>query len=193
MLKSLLSITTAAVLLAAPALAHAETSPYYVGGQYAKQTVEIDTGFGNLDLDFGTVALVGGYKVNQYFAVEARYAFGVKDESFSDEEYSTKIKVNNQMALLAKGIMPLSDEFSVFAVAGYSKTEYKTSFRELEISGSEKDSENGIMYGIGAEYHLNDKFSLSLEYAMLPDLEDDEDDSAVADVSQISVGVSYHF
>ncbi|MBU2114486.1 MAG: porin family protein [Gammaproteobacteria bacterium] len=173
---------------------HADTENFYVGGQYSKTTLkEKESGF-SASVDFGSLSALAGYKINNYFAVEARLGTGVKDESYSEDGYKESFGVSLQTMLLGKASYKLSNEFSVFAVAGYSKTEFEYKETEGSFSYSEKDTINGLALGIGGEFRFANNVAVNVEYLMLPD-ETFRDDgySLKIEANNLSVGVNYYF
>lgn len=174
--------------------AQAEQNNFYVGGQYSKTTLkEKESGYSG-SVDFGSISALAGYQFNDYFALEARLGTGVKDKTSYDEEYKETLSIDLQAMLLAKASYALSKEFSVFAVAGYSKTEFAYKETGPSFGFSESESLNGLAYGIGAEYKFNDKLAVHLEYVVLPDKTfRDEEDSLKLEADNLSLGVSYYF
>jgi opacity protein-like surface antigen len=75
-------------------------------------------------------------------------------------------------------------DYGVYALAGYGTT--KVSF------GDDSIRENGFVWGVGAEYAINDTFGVYADYVVNPDFDDDEFyDSIKNDV--VAIGVTYKF
>ncbi|MDP5136101.1 outer membrane beta-barrel protein [Rheinheimera baltica] len=174
--------------------AQAEVQNFYVGGQYNKTTLEEnESGFSG-SVDFGSITALAGYKFNDYLAVEARFGTGVKDKSSNEDGYKESFGVDMQTMLVAKASYNLSNEFSVFAVAGYSKTDFKYEESEPGYSFSETDSLNGLALGIGAEFKFSNNVAVNLEYVMLPDKTfRDGSYSFKLESNNLSLGVNYYF
>jgi opacity protein-like surface antigen len=172
--------------------AQAEMQNFYFGGQYNKTTLKASGG--DASVDFGSLTALAGYSFNDYFAVEARLGTGVKDESDRDGDYSEKFGVDLQTMLLARANYSLSDAFSVFAVAGYSKTDFGYKETSSSYSFSETDTVNGIALGLGAEIKLPNNFAIHLEYLKLPDETLSEGPYSIKVKSDnLSVGLNYYF
>lgn len=174
--------------------ANANVENFYVGGQYNKTTLkEKESGFSG-SVDFGSLTALAGYQFNDYLAVEARLGTGVKDKSSNDDGYKESLGVGLQTMLLAKAHYNLSDEFALFAVAGYSKTEIEYKESEPGFSFSETDSLNGLALGIGGEFKFANNFGVHLEYIMLPDKTFREDGYSLKfEANNLSLGVNYYF
>lgn len=183
-----------AVALSSVFAAHADTQNFYVGGQYNKTTLEEkDSGY-SVSVDFGSLSALAGYQFNDYFAVEARLGTGINDKSFSEDGYKETFGVNLQTMLVAKARYQLSNEFSVFALAGYSKTEFEYKETGPSYSFSEKDSLTGLALGIGGEFRFANNFAVNVEYVMLPDETfRDGPYSFKLEANNLSVGVNYYF
>lgn len=183
-----------ATAICAAFTAQADTQNFYAGAQYNKVTLkEKDSGF-SASVDFGSVSALVGYKFNDYFALEGRLGTGTSDKSYSEDGYKESFGVNLQTMILAKGSYQLSDEFSVFALAGYSKTEFEYKETAPSYSFSEKDSLHGLTYGIGAEFRFENNFAVNLEYVVLPDETlRDGPYSFKLEANNFSIGVNYYF
>lgn len=183
-----------AVALSSVFAAHADTQNFYVGGQYNKTTLEEkDSGY-SVSVDFGSLSALAGYQFNDYFAVEARLGTGINDKSFSEDGYKESFGVNLQTMLVAKARYQLSSEFSVFALAGYSKTEFEYKETGPSYSFSEKDSLTGLALGIGGEFRFANNVAVNVEYVILPDETfRDGPYSFKLEANNLSVGVNYYF
>ncbi|GAB57732.1 porin family protein [Rheinheimera nanhaiensis] len=183
-----------AVALSSVFAVQADTQNFYVGGQYNKTTLEEkDSGY-SVSVDFGSLSALAGYQFNDYFAVEARLGTGINDKSFSEDGYKESFGVNLQTMLVAKARYQLSSEFSVFALAGYSKTEFEYKETGPSYSFSEKDSLTGLALGIGGEFRFANNVAVNVEYVMLPDETfRDGPYSFKLEANNLSVGVNYYF
>lgn len=174
--------------------AQADVQNFYVGGQYNKTTLEEKESGLSASIDFGSLTALAGYKFNEFIAVEARIGTGINDKSFSEDGYKESFGVDLQTMLIAKASYKLSNEFSVFALAGYSKTEFEYKESGPSYSFSETDSLSGLALGIGAEFRFANNFAVNLEYVMLPDETLREGSySFKLEANNLSVGVNYYF
>jgi len=138
---------------------------FYVGLGYSYVTVDYTTGDDSAD----SVLLLAGYNFNNYIGVEGRYTFENSD------------KVSNA-GIYLKGMLPVTDAFGLYALAGYGKTDIETF------------SESGFQYGIGANYALTENIGLFVDYVRMYD--DNGFDGATdldVTVDAVSVGATYKF
>ena len=114
-----------------------------------------------------------GYQFNDYIAVEiAHHQYGEWDDNSIDESGdSTNAKLDSSsISAGVKGILPLSDDFSLFARAGIAKWDFKATVTDSSMPDEVfrlKEDDNDIYYGIGAEYSVNESISLGLEYSVI--------------------------
>lgn len=165
----------------------ADDSGFYVGGNYGYLRVEGEDDFDD-DKDVWQGLL--GYKFNEYVALEGSFI------DFGD--YGTDLAGGNTDGYTAaiKGILPLTDRFSLYAKAGqlWSETEYN-----LGGISTESDDES-LFVGAGLSYAITANFLVNAEY-MVYDAEldaegavDDIDDTNFeTDLKQASIGVEYRF
>ena len=148
---------------------------YYVGGQVSK--VDIDS-VGKPT----ALSIIVGEQVHPNFSVEGRLGFSVAADSVSYQMNGSTIEEDVEfdyaVSLLAKPQANLSDTFSVYALAGWSRAEVSIS------QGSSADS--GLSFGAGLSLRTSPEVSVYLDWLRLMD----EDD---VDFSSINLGVSYHF
>lgn len=167
---------------------------FYVGGQYSKTTLKEKESDFSASVDFGVLTALAGYKYNNYLAVEARLGTGIKDKSYSEDGYKETFGIDLQTMLIAKASYPLSNEFTVFGLAGYSKTEYGYKESGPSYSFSETDSLSGLALGIGGEFKFANNFAVNLEYVMLPDETfRDGQYSLKLESNNLSLGINYYF
>lgn len=114
-----------------------------------------------------------GYKFNDYIAAEAGYhQYGEATDNYTDEwgdSISDKVKTSSTSIGL-KGILPLSDQFSLFARAGYAKWDLDIKSTDSSLPGdvfSMKEDGNNAYFGFGLDFNISESVSLGLEYSML--------------------------
>jgi len=186
----ILSTAISSLLLTAPALAdsgvYAELSAgsakhkaeinsvtsngTYMGEAFAVTEAEKESILNESGTSFG---IRFGYQFNDYIAVElGHHQYGEADEKYVDkygDNIHSKLK-SSATSVGIKGILPLSDDFSLFARAGIAKWDMKITVSDSSSPdelNSFKDDNNDLYYGIGAEYNINETVSLGLEYSML--------------------------
>jgi len=183
----------------------ADESAFYIGVQYSKQNIASSS-----DIDLNTAGVILGYQFNRYFSIETRLHKGISEYSSlcpCGEEngyYVYKQEIDNQGSLYLKGAYPLFDDFSIYALAGVSRTSYslETQNQYTIVEGSTttiaitfqdtgNHSERGFTYGAGINYQISKKFSAFLDYQVLPDLSVSTLDSS--SWKSASIGVNYTF
>ena len=128
-----------------------------------------------------------GYRINKYFAAEVEGGFGLGGDSNSqtvpvdtglvgviDVDLDANLDVNAYGAGFIRGILPVSDQFDLFVRAGYgvagAEAELDATTALLggtTISDSASDSFDGFAYGLGGEYHIDDKHGLRLDFSAI--------------------------
>ncbi|ALZ74720.1 porin family protein [Rheinheimera sp. F8] len=165
-------LTIASLLIAAGAQA-ADTGAY-AGLAFHRPTIELDAGPVELNWNQTTFSALGGYQFHPYLAVEGRIAVGANDDKVGEQGNSLTVGIDRSYALFAKASFPLAEGVDVYGLAGYDYTKFNA---DAVVDGKPENadtSENGFAYGVGAQYAVNDKFTLALEYLVRPDLEDEE-------------------
>ncbi|MBN1006917.1 outer membrane beta-barrel protein [Amphritea pacifica] len=155
MKKFLLGLGVVAFL--SPAVANAGGG--YLGASYGYTKLELSNtekaalnSFGITvtdDSDQG-YKIFGGYRYNDYFAVEAFYA------DFGDLELSngavTVSEETSGYGLSAVGLLPVTENIDLFAKAGVMRWSIDAT---SNIGGTAGNDGNDITFGVGAEYTLD--------------------------------------
>lgn len=144
-MKSLVIAASAAALLgiAAPAVASAETTWY---GNLGYAGIDADS------VNLGAIQGRLGAQFNPYIAVEGEVAFGVKDDDIS----GIKVKLNNEYGVYGVAKYPVNENFDVFARVGYARAEAK-------VAGT-SGSDDGVAYGVGAQYTFDGVNGVRADY-----------------------------
>lgn len=174
-------------VVVAPVFMEADESSFYVGIGLAA----ISTRDSSVDLSFtsvkqgqdrlGNVALLAGYNINKYFAVEGRYS-----TTFTDED---RVEMDS-LSIYAKPKYPLSEEFSVYALLGYGTVTMKG------VNGSGVDvDDSGFQWGLGLDWEVANNTSIFIDYSSLAsDMGGVYYNGALeVDADAITVGVTYKF
>ena len=183
--------------LSANALAADNTGKTYVGAGYTMLTVSPE---GGPDFDLGALGVRGGYYFNKYFSVEGRLAFGVADDSFSGtvdvgsgpETGTLTIDLDYSLGVYAVGHIPLTDQFQLYGLAGFTKHEV-TLDAYIPSLGSDSESfdDSDFSYGVGAEYDMTKNLSLAAEYIFY--FTDGDLDGLKYDADGIGISLNYNF
>lgn len=156
----------------------------YAGGQFAILTYDED-GVGE---DANPTALIGriGYFVANQVALEGRLGIGLADDTVTVTAFGTSVDVGVELDRLfgfyVVGYLPLAEVASVYGLIGY--TDAKATFSANGFSMSETDS--GLSYGVGAEFHLADDLAINGEYIRYLD-------ESGYDLSALSFGLRFNF
>lgn len=161
-----IAAVTSAVLaagMATTAQAQQTSAPQlYLGG---------DAMFWNLDNKHGSdrdsvgFRLRGGAQFNEYVGVEAHLGVGGSDG---------RAKLKYLTGAYAKGVLPVTDQFRFYGLAGITKVDL------------DADSDSDFSYGAGLEYDLTPQLALGADYMRYLDESD-------YDFNAASVGLRYRF
>lgn len=152
---------------------------WYAGVAYEPFTISTsDAG----DFDVATVSAKGGIALNKFLAAEARYGTSVSEDSRNVLGTEVNTELEDYYGVYAKGTIPVHPMFSLYAVAGYSHVNVKSS----SALGSASDSDDGFSYGAGAAFHVNKNVAINAEWLSLIDKDD-------YDIKGYGVGVSFMF
>jgi opacity protein-like surface antigen len=195
-----LPFTTLAVICSFSVHAEEENN-WYLGAQYSAQEVTSLP-----DRKLKALGVIGGYQYNKYFALETRYNTGTSGYSSPfyvngspNEEY--KEDIDTQASLFIKASYPIFNSFSIYALAGVTKSKYEitTSSSHTDLEGNTTTtyphiielSESGFTYGAGLNYRVTEAVALFIDYQVLPDLKVGSGRSN--SWKSINLGVNYAF
>lgn len=151
----------AALAVVSPALAQGSGPEYSVSAGYSLWNAD--------DADLGAITLRGTGMFTPNFGVEGEAAFGVGDENVG----GATVEINNSLGAFGVAKAPLTDQFDIFARAGYATT-------EIEASGfgaSASADIDGFAYGIGGNFYVNENFGIRGDFSQY-DGGDDVDGAA---------------
>ncbi len=165
------SAASAALAIAIPAFASAQTAPtgttYYGSLGYAGASVD--------GYDLGAIQGRLGARFGQHFGVEGELSGGVSGDKTSIGGVPVKVDLQNQAAIYGVGFLPLSPNFDLLARVGYGESKIKAS----TVNGvSAVGDGNSWNYGVGGQYHFDDKNAVRADYTR----HDFQDSSTNADV-----------
>lgn len=168
---------------------------FYVGLGYGALEGEIDpdNSWTRESDTYDELLLLAGYKFNKYVAVEGRYWFG--DENTLDF-YRDGVLVGTQdvsvdsWGLYVKPMYPVTDAFNVYALLGYGGVSLDYGYDDTDF-----DDNDGLSWGVGVDYSINEKFAVFVDYVSLYDDDNDLGTYGNADVTvdTVNVGVTYKF
>lgn len=170
----------AALGLMAVTAAQADTQPgFYAGVGLGQSTIDVGLS-DDSDMSF---KVFGGYSFNEHFAVELAYIDGGSVEERQGPS-SVEVEVTG-LSAMAVGRLPVNDTFSLYGKLGLASYDVEVTFSDPFFgSGSVKDSDEEVMYGIGAAFGFG-QFELRGEYEMV--------DVSDGDFNLFSVSGLYRF
>ncbi|WP_458526884.1 porin family protein [Onishia taeanensis] len=130
---------------------------------------------GRVSAESEALRLRAGMQFNDYVAIEGHLASGG-----SDEIAGVDIDLDYLVGIFAKGFLPVSREFRLYALLGASEV----AFDNVRFDGD--DSESGFSGGIGAEFDISRNLSFGADYIRYLD-----EDSFIFD--GFSLGATYRF
>lgn len=183
MKKALLIASIAALSSANVA---AQTSPIqgYLGLNYTLATYE-DEALPD-ELDFGVLVGKAGAQITPFLAAELRAGFGVADDSFSAPGERLEFEVDSLVGAYLVAGVPNESPIYPYVVAGFSRAELTASYSGSLGSFSESESESDFSYGVGANFAVNEQFSLNAEYMLYFDKDG-------AEITGLGLGGSFRF
>ena len=122
----------------------------------------------DVDSDVYGIQARAGWQSKSFYGFEAEGSFGINDDDdtfdFGAGPVETKTEVDTQIAAFAVGRYPVTNKLNVLGRVGYHNTEFTTTFDDGTTELEDDFSEDGIAYGIGAEYAFDPKTSLRADY-----------------------------
>lgn len=139
--------------------------------------------------------IFGGYRLLRNLAVEAQYArLGEAEVRYSGAGFAPgreKYEVSG-FSVAAVGLLPVSDEFTLFAKAGPSFTRAENTFSRTGLGTNTKSSRAGGLFGLGASYKLSENFSLRAEFENFSRV-GEASKAGRSSVNLLSIGAAYNF
>lgn len=179
-----LSLLSLAVLTSSAALAQQpmQWDDYYMAVQASQfsadsSVADIPTAKPNV------LSLSVGQTVHPNVAVEARLGFGVASDTINYEvmpgtTLNSEVELDYAVSLLAKPQAQLTDQLSVYALAGWSRSEIS--------SDGNSGAESGLSVGAGFEVRTSKQLGFYLDWLRLMDEDQFE-------LSSINLGMTYRF
>jgi len=168
--------------------AHAEG--FYAGGSvgFGDATLRSDIQFDNPDDKLFLAKVIGGYRVNKFFAVEGTILGGTNDEW--DDGFDGEADVSfGALTGSLLGIISVDETFELFAkVGGYvGESEVDDDFLFFGNNNRDED-ESGLVWGAGAFFKFGSRkqFTIRVEY-------EEFDTDALDEFWAVSGGFQYNF
>lgn len=159
----------------------AEEQAFYAGSGAGIYYVDLD----GMEFDESAMAvrLFGGYRFNEYVSVEA--GFGKLFEASTDIEGVDVDLDGTTWDLSVRPSVPLSDNFTAFAVLGLTQYDLELSASALGVTESTSDKDEDLHYGVGGQFLLNDVWKVRGEWTIL--------DASGGDFGMLSLSAVYNF
>ena len=156
-------LLAAALLSVAVAPAFAADSGLYAGVDVGSGKIRLSNcgvgGCGSSSKDNDTVGgVLLGYQYNKNLAVEAKYTGGGK---WVNAAGTGDVK-NDAFALVAVGIAPMTDSFSLYGKLGIASNQTKVS--NTAVMGVQDTRRTAATYGVGAQYNATPTVGIRLGY-----------------------------
>ena len=179
------TILTGAALLCAGA---ANAEGFYVGGSFGAgdAAISADSPFSDSGDRLYIGKAIGGFRVNDYLAVEGNIVGASNDDYDDDFDGEADVSFGAISASLL-GVIPIEDSFDLYAkVGGYiGESEVDDT---IGFFGGNSEDESGFLWGAGAfiNFGSNKQFSFRLDY-------EEFDTDELDDFWTFSVGFQYNF
>ena len=166
-----------------------------------------DAGMDMVEDKLSSFTVNAGVHINRFFAIEAFYQKSTNEDKTNTgyqliatgnpANVKTKVKFD-AFGIDFKGFLPTSvNQMDVFASIGLGEYKFKETLIVSDlVTGntlSDKLHENnlGFRFGVGAQYRINNHWSLDLtgRYVKI----DDGAEDVVEDMTEVSLGVKYSF
>jgi len=107
-----------------------------------------------------------GYQINPMFAVEGGYTnFGKGDADYTLGAARANAEAKAESFYLAgKASYPVAEKVNVFGKLGVAHNRNEVRVSTLGLSSKDEFSKNSVYAAVGADYAINEKVSMSLEY-----------------------------
>jgi len=97
-----------------------------------------------------------GTNFNENFSGEIRVGTGIGDGSIN----GINVELDSMYGAYIRGGIKAGESFFPYAVLGYTRGKISASFNRFSASASESD----VSFGLGADFFVNEKFTINVEY-----------------------------
>lgn len=170
------------------------SAPSFAGSLYGfveggTSKIELDAGDGlSVSKSDTALGLGAGYKINKHFAVEGAYRdLGtINQKTEYDDEYRIS---GTSLQLSVVGSVPVSETFAFYGRVGFAHLNVDGKYIDCcnaAYNGSESETKNKAVYGIGGEYKFSETIGARLEYSKYAEWDG-------VTISATTVGLTYSF
>ena len=179
-MKKIAIVALLSAFVATPVLAD-NTGKMYIAGDLGSATFSNISPFPNP----GVVRFALGSHFSQNLAGEIGYSkFG--DSSITGPGGTATVSASS-FQIAAIGSLPLNPQFDLIGKLGFSRNSYDAT-STFGINGSA--SQSSLLFGVGAQYHLNSQVDLRAQYDNYGKF---ENVSSPMEATAISLGMVYNF
>jgi hypothetical protein len=171
----------------------------YLGLGYGYLDGSIDAGSISTDIDTNNVVIQGGFKINKYVSLEARYWTGLDngDATQSGGNYPGSYNANKTWAWGAyiKPTYPIFTNVNVYGLLGYGVS-------SLKYNGNSINSDD-FSWGLGGEFVLNKNIAFYADYISITSQNSADftyapsgyttSTNSNTDVYTMNIGITYKF
>lgn len=192
-MKRLILAAAIAAAISTPAIA--QDRGFYAGGHLGQATIDKfcdDTAGTGISCDDKDTSwkILGGYQVNRNFAVELGYIdFGKVQASVAG--IGSVSAEANAFDLVAIGILPVADRFSVYGKLGAYRSTTDGKVRTIFGNDDLSEDTTDLTFGLGASFDITRQFSVRGEWQRYNDV--GGGDIGESDIDVISAGVLFRF
>ena len=193
--KALIAAMLGAAVMAAPAVSMAQArgdTGWYAGITLGQSDFKkIDCGGFSCDTKDTAFRILGGYQINRNFAAELGYHdLGKMKASAPGVNLDVKA---NAWELVGIGAWPVANQFSIYGKLGFYRGEAKASASIVGLgSGSIKETNTDLTYGLGVQYDLSRELGIRGEWQRYTKLGGDNFGGKF-DVDVLSIGGIWRF
>jgi OOP family OmpA-OmpF porin len=142
---------------AAPAVA-ADTG-LYIGAKFGSVNYGYGNVYNNSQAGYG---LLGGFTVNDYFAIEAEF------NRLGGFDTTSSIIKGKSFGFSGVGTLPLSSEFSLFGKMGITSSSLEDSPQPGAPAGVYTYTNTGLSIGFGGQFNINEAAAIRFGYDGYP-------------------------
>lgn len=190
---ALTSLLLACTAVSSPALAQA--SKWYAGFGLGMSTAkDACDGIGGpgvtCDDEDTAFKILGGYQVNPNFAVEFGYTDLGKAQATAAGLGTLSAEVSG-IEVLAVGMAPINPKWSLYGKLGFFN--WDLDFKDSTgLVGNFSESGTELTYGFGANYDVNPRTAVRIEYQLYSDV-GEENTTGTTDVSVLGAALLFRF
>ncbi len=179
---------------------------WYLGLGYSYMSFKDELRYRNqkddIDLTGNALTMMGGYSINQYFAIEGRYSRTIGDVGNSDISVGNSLNgvdlpvpgydFDGDMQNFAVYLKPKysTPDMSIYALLGYGQF-------KMEADGENDDfTQSSIQWGLGASFYSGDHLTIFADYIRIHGEKEHligNDFGANLTIDAVTVGLAYRF